>query len=232
MTAQSARICVSITADNAAEILTAVKPVLPLVDVVEIRLDGMQDLRIEQCTAELSCPVLVTNRPIWEGGQFTGSEQDRIDLLCKAVHAGAQYVDIELRSAPHLMAQVLQEAKAHHARVIVSSHDFHGTPSREQLRETLQQMMACGADIGKMVTTAANAEEALRILALQEEAQAVSFPLSAFAMGTAGRISRFATLYLGGFMTYAALNARQATAPGQISVKELHALITLFEAGL
>ena len=90
-------------------------------------------------------------------------------------------------------------------------------------------MRASGADLGKIVTTATNADEALRVLAVQGEAKTLHFPLSAFAMGEPGRITRLASLYLGGAMTYASLDEHQATAPGQLSVRHLRALITLFE---
>ena len=226
---RSGLICVSVAAEDAAGIIAAVLPVVDLVDVVEIRLDGMHHPAIEPCIATLPRPVLVTNRPTWEGGQFVGSEQKRIDLLCRAVQSGAQYVDIELRTEVELRRQVQEEARRHGCKVILSSHDFQGTPPLATLRETLGQMIASGVDIGKMVTTAATAEEALRILALQQEALASHFPLSAFAMGAAGKISRLATLYLGGCMTYAAITAEQATAPGQLSVHDLRTLIAFFE---
>ena len=227
--ARSGLICVSVAADDAAGITAAVLPVVSLVDVVEIRLDTMKHPLIAQCVANIPRPVLVTNRPTWEGGQFARGEQDRIDLLCKGVRSGARFVDIELQTRADLRAQVLQEARKHGAKVIISSHDFNGTPSLASLQETLRQMIASGADIGKIVTTATNPEAAVRILSLQQEALASHFPLSAFAMGTAGKISRLATLYLGGFMTYAAISSDQATAPGQLSVHDLHALIALFE---
>jgi 3-dehydroquinate dehydratase type I len=227
--ARSGLICVSVMAGDEAGILATVMPVVPLVDVVEIRLDGMQDPRIGPCIAQIPRPVLVTNRPLWEGGQFAGNEQERIDLLCRAVQSGARYVDIELRTGPDLRAQVQREAQKQSAKVIISSHDFQGTPPLANLRETLRQMIASGADIGKMVTTATGPEAALRILSLQQEALAGRFPLSAFAMGAAGKISRLATLYLGGFMTYAAITAEQATAPGQLSVRDLHTLTAFFE---
>ncbi len=227
--ARSGLICVSLAADDSAGIIAAVMPVVPLIDVVEIRLDSMKDPRIAQCVANIPRPVLVTNRPTWEGGQYAGDEQERIDLLCKGVQSGARFVDIELRTGADLRAQLLQEARKHKAKVIISSHNFNGTPSLASLQETLRQMIASGADIGKIVTTAANFDAALRILSLQQEALASHFPLSAFAMGTAGKISRLATLYLGGFMTYAAISSDQATAPGQLTVHDLHALIALFE---
>ena len=227
--ALSGLICVSVTAEDAAGVIAAVMPVVPLVDVVEIRLDGMRHPGIAPCVASIPRPVLVTNRPTWEGGHYAGSEQARIDLLCQAVQAGAQYADIELRTAEELRAQVLREARQHGARVIISNHDFQETPPLARLRETLRQMLISGADIGKIVTTATTPEEAGRILSLQQEALASQFPLSAFAMGSAGKISRLATIYLGGFMTYAAITQQQATAPGQLSVHDLHALISLLK---
>ena len=129
--------------------------------------------------------MLVTNRPTWEGGQFSGSEEERIDLLCRALQWGARYVDIELMAAPDSRARILQEAKMFRRPGDCFHHDFQGTPTAEQLRTTLQQMIDSGADIGKIVTTAASPADTLRILSLQEEAMAARFPLSAFAMGAA-----------------------------------------------
>jgi len=53
--------------------------------------------------------------------------------------------------------------------------------------------------------------------------------VSAFCMGAAGTISRLATLYLGGWMTYVALAPEQATAPGQLTVHDMHTLTSLLE---
>lgn len=225
----SGLLCVSVFGTDAGEVIAKVQPVLSLVDVVEIRLDAMQDPRVDACVRRLDRPLLVTNRPRWEGGLFTGRETERVDQLCAAVRAGARYADIELQADATHRSQLLATAHSHAARVIVSSHDFTGTPPVPTLQATLQQMAATGADLGKIVTTAGNAAEALRVLALQEEAGLLGFPLSAFAMGAAGRITRLATLYLGGAMTYAALDDHQATAPGQLSVHRLRALITLIE---
>lgn len=228
MTPASGLICVSVSGDDGQAMQAALAPVLPLVDVVEIRLDTLLDPGLELgWIGRISRPVLATNRPTWEGGRFIGNENQRIALLCQALAAGAHYVDIELRTAPELRLQVQTLARQQGARVICSSHDFQTTPSSEQLRRTLATMIASGADIGKIITTATQPAEALRILALQQEAQAASFPLSAFAMGAAGKITRLATLYLGGCMTYAAISPDQATAPGQLTVAELQDLIAL-----
>jgi len=223
-------ICVSVMAEDTTAILAAVSPVVLLADVIEIRLDGMHAPRIGDCITALPKPVLVTNRPAWEGGRFSGSEKERIDLLEDAMQEGAQYVDIELRTAPELRTRIVAAARQCGVKVIISSHDFEKTPTTDQLSSILASMIASGADVAKIVTTAASPGDALRVLALQQEAMAATFPLSAFAMGAAGTISRLATLYLGGFMTYAALSKEQATAPGQITVHDLHSLLNLLES--
>ncbi len=226
---QRGRICVSIGAENETAVQAAIAPVLPLVDVIEIRLDCMRDPRVDRFIKSVNAPVLVTNRPAWEGGQWNEGEQERIELLCQALEWGAAYVDIELLATPEFRQQVLDQAARSGAKVILSSHDFQATPSQEILEDRLTQMMASGADVGKIVVTAHGPEDCLRILTLQEKALTENFPLSAFAMGGAGAISRLATLYLGGFMTYAALSPEQATAPGQLSVQELHAMLPILE---
>lgn len=222
--------CVSIAAEDAAAAIRLAEPVLSVVDLVELRLDALRTPEVRAVVTAIAKPILITNRPMWEGGQFGGSEELRIEMLCQAMEVGVAYVDIELATAPAMRDRVLAVAGRHGVRVIVSSHDFAATPPLPQLREVLQRMIATGADIGKIVTTATTTTETLRILSLHLDAQAAGFPLSAFVMGEAGRISRLATLYLGGYMTYAAPDELQATAPGQLTAKQLDRLVTLFEA--
>lgn len=224
---QRGLICVAVLAETCEEVLAAVTPVAGLADVIEIRLDGLREPLTPACITALDKPVLVTNRPTWEGGRFDGSEQERIDQLEAALRSGAHFIDIELRAAPDARARLLAAARRFGARALISSHDFTATPSASHLRDLLRQMIASGADIGKIVTTATSPADVLRVLALQQEAAAAAFPLCAFAMGEVGTISRLATLFLGGFMTYAALSPDLATAPGQITIHNLHRLLAL-----
>lgn len=223
------KICVSLAGADAAAIASAVRPVLDLVDVVEVRLDAMTNPEVEKCCALIRKPLLFTNRPIWEGGQFGGTEEERVAPLLTAIRARAAWVDLELRADGALRRSLLSAAAESGTELIVSWHDFTGTPSRERLDALLAQMMVSGCHVGKIVTTAKSEADVLRVLALQEQAMADGFPLSCFCMGAPGRISRFATLYLGGYMTYGALDTAQATAPGQLTVRQLHAMTQLFE---
>ncbi len=222
-------ICAAVAARDAAGAEKAVRQVRGRVDVVEIRLDAMPVPQVRRCCDLLEPPLLFTNRPLWEGGQFRGPETERLAPLLEAVAQGAAFVDFELRADPGLRGRLLESMAGSGSRLIISCHDFAGTPTDEELGGILQQMLESGAHIGKVVTMAHNELDVLRVLRLQCLAREHDFPLIAFCMGKAGGISRLATLYLGGFMTYAAISEEEATAPGQLSVAGLSALVENFE---
>jgi 3-dehydroquinate dehydratase-1/3-dehydroquinate dehydratase/shikimate dehydrogenase len=223
------KICVSIAAADAAAVHAAVLPVREQVDVVEVRLDAMPVPEVAKCCALIRKPLLFTHRPFWEGGTFNGFEEDRLEPLFTAVELQAAYVDFELRADPLLRRQLLDEMQSAPTRMIISWHDFTATPTAEELSELLEQMLDSGAQIGKIVTTAHEPSDVLRVLSVQEKAHDAEFPLSCFCMGEPGRISRFATLFLGGYMSYGASGRDLATAPGQLSVGQLDSLCQIFQ---
>ncbi|MGB5685206.1 MAG: type I 3-dehydroquinate dehydratase [Candidatus Electrothrix sp.] len=231
------KICVSLAGVDIAALVAQACHVAERADVIEVRLDSMQHPDVSACCTALETPLLFTNRPSWEGGAFSGSEEQRIEFLLEAVQQQAAYIDCELRAKSFLRGQLLEAMSASPTRMILSWHNFEKTPPQAELEEVLAQMMESGdrADktgkiIGKIVTTAHSPEDALRVLRLQEQAKAANFPLSCFCMGEPGRITRLATLYLGGYMTYACLNDAQATAPGQLSLEQLQKLTALLMA--
>lgn len=224
------KICVSVTGADATAVYAEVQPVLEKVDVIEIRLDMMAEPDVARCCGFFRKPLLFTNRPVWEGGAFSSFEDDRIRPLFAAVELQAAYVDFELRADPRLRNKLLESMQSSPTRMILSWHDFKTTPLAEELVGILQQMMDSGAHIGKIVTTAHTPADVLRVLNLQERALAADFPLSCFCMEDAGRISRLATLYLGGYMTYASLTDTLATASGQLSVMRLQKLMSILSA--
>ena len=226
------RICVSVTGADASAVYHELQPILGMVDVVEIRLDMMAQPEVAKCCSLVRKPLLFTNRPVWEGGLFPGFEDDRIRPLFTAVEVQAAYVDFELRADPLLRSQLLEAMEGTPTRMILSWHDFKATPTAEELAELLDEMIASGAHIGKIVSTAHSTADVLRMFRIHEHALAAGFPLSCFCMGNPGRITRFATLYLGGYMTYGAVSTQQTTAPGQLSVTQLYALCSEFEKGI
>jgi 3-dehydroquinate dehydratase I len=220
--ASPGKICVSIAERNPRRALELALASVPAADVLEIRLDLLETPDFALFLDRVSgVPLLFTCRPTWEGGSFAGTEEERVQVLARAAKAGGAYVDIELRTAAELRATLISEARSAGTQVIVSWHDFKTTASPQALASILQEEYRSGADLGKIVTMARDFADVLRVLALQEQAAEVGFPLCAFCMGRPGLISRVATLELGGAMTYAAPDGGPPAAPGQLPVSAL-----------
>jgi len=214
-----AGICVSVAGKTVGRAIDIARHSEALADVVEIRLDSLSRPEVEPFKKNLTRPLLFTNRPTWEGGLFKGSEGERIALLLKAIESDCALVDLELKTTGELRAELLDVLLEHpQTGLIISWHDFSGTPSGDELSGILQQQIESGAHIGKIVTTANDYNDVLRVLNLQAIAKENNFPLIAFCMGQVGMISRLATLKLGGYMTYASPDGGDETAPGQMPV--------------
>ncbi len=225
--ASPAGICVSVACDKVAQALAIAKHSEQDADVIEIRLDSLSHPEIEPFVNNLAKPLLFTNRPEWEGGAFKGTEAARIRLLLEAVQHDCALVDLELKTAPELRDEMLDVLLKHpQTGLIISWHDFSGTTSSLELDEILLQQMESGAHIGKIVTTAKDYKDVLRVLNLQIIAAENNFPLIAFCMGQIGMISRLATTKLGGYMTYGASAEGKETAPGQIPVSAIRKMLT------
>jgi 3-dehydroquinate dehydratase-1 len=197
-------------------------------DVVEVRLDVLEErdsLDLEALIAGSPRPLLFTNRCREEGGLFSGPEEDRVALLGRAALAGATYVDLELRTGPALREALLKDARRTGTRVILSYHDFSGTPSEGELVEVLGAMRRAGADIAKIVTMAVRPQDVHRVLSLYFHASRQDFPLIAFSMGGLGKMSRVACLALGAYLTYASPAEGRETAPGQIPLERFRSIV-------
>lgn len=218
----SGKVCVTIAEKELSLALGLAQAAAPLADLLEIRLDALAMPDFAPFLANLQGEqLLFTCRPEWEGGGYRGSEEDRVALLAAAATAGAAFVDIELRTNDDLRTGLIKSAQKGGAKVIVSWHDFKTTASPQALKSILQEQYRSGADWGKIVTTPRDFCDVLRVLNLQELAAEVGFPLCAFCMGNVGKVSRVATLGLGGAMTYAAPDGGQIAAPGQLPISAL-----------
>src|SRR3954467_13706916 len=116
-------LCVTVTAPTMAE-LRRQRDEVPDADLIELRLDSVSDPDVAGALAGRRRPVIVTCRPTWEGGRFTGAEEDRRRMLADALALGAEYVDIESRAG---FDDLVSESGGR--RIILSHHDFKGLPT-------------------------------------------------------------------------------------------------------
>ena len=188
----------------------------------ELRLDYLEQPDLKRLFRTHPGPVIATNRLAAEGGNWRGTEADRRRLLEEALSLGADFLDLELAADPAWRRELW--ARRGQAKIILSWHDFSGTPDTEHLEEILQKMLDQEADVIKIVAMAQVPEDNLRLLSLIPQALARGREIIAFCMGPAGKWSRVVAPLLGSFLTFAPFTKKGASAPGQLTVNEVKRL--------
>jgi 3-dehydroquinate dehydratase/shikimate dehydrogenase len=203
-------------------------------DLIEWRIDELfsgEDEQVEQVVAlvaESPVPCIVTCRPVWEGGAYDGDEDARIALFERlgAADRPPRYIDVELaaytRSANLRMKVDLAVDHPGQQRelatgLILSMHDFTGRPA-DLTRRLLSMRSQPAAKILKVALRARTVRDNLELLDILAQRDR---PTIALGMGEAGLLSRALAPKFGGFLTFAALNEQERSAPGQPTIVEL-----------
>ena len=111
---------------------------------VEIRLDLLKidpekiDILALQCRQWIA-----TCRP----GKQT--DRERTTLLSAAIRFAATYIDIEYESTPEYRQPLINLAKNHNCKVIISYHNYDATPRTGTLNQIIQNATDMGADWSK-----------------------------------------------------------------------------------
>lgn len=177
-------------------------------DIAELRIDFMTNPDLERLVKYGRIPRIITNRPTWEGGNYSGEEEIRLEALQRAINLGVDYVDVEFKADHRLYRRG--------AKLIVSYHNFDETP--ENLEEIYDQICAREPDIVKIATKAQNSYDTLRILDLIKNADR---PIIGIGMGEEGVSTRILGPVHGAYLTFVSLDDEPKTAPGQLTISEL-----------
>lgn len=234
------RICVSLVGKTLSEIQAAAQELSRIdADVIEWRVDHFNDVEdlaaVKQALQEIrgilpEAPLLFTFRSREEGGERAISKDAYFLLNATVVATGlVDMIDVELFSDEAQIPALLAHAHQSGVKVIMSNHDFHKTPAKEEIIYRLRRMQELGADLPKI---AVMPQSPLDVLTLLEatwvmKQEYATQPLITMSMGGTGVISRLAGQVFGSAMTFGA--ARQASAPGQIDVARLRSILTLLD---
>ncbi|MFP4654516.1 MAG: type I 3-dehydroquinate dehydratase [Methanohalobium sp.] len=189
-------------------------------DILEIRFDLLNILTsedawdtIEKIRSKVNLPFIATLRSREEGGNWSGTERDRINLLLDIIPS-VDAVDIEL-SAPE-KNWVIKSAGNADVTVIVSSHKFTSTPSVKEMYAVLDRCHDSGADIAKLAMMPETMQDVLDMLQVT-----IDFPkpISTISMGELGKHSRIISPCYGSVLTYGSVTS--AVAPGQLRIDKL-----------
>lgn len=172
-------------------------------DVAELRIDRYSSWEIGHVVDTVKrfgqFPTIATIRTATEGGQWDGTDRDRLALF-RAVLPHVDGVDVELSSRTIVHA-VVEEARAQGKVVIISNHNFDETPSSEELNDMATSAKALGADVVKLSAFAHSPEDIQRLAAFTIDQAELG--LIVIGMGAHGSVSRVFFPALGSKLTYA-----------------------------
>lgn len=209
------RIVETVTGATTAELRRGREAAEARADVVELRVDGVVDLDLGAVLADRAAPVIVTCRPVWEGGQYDGAEPERLRLLRRARALGAEFIDVEVRADWRSVA-ALDRAEADGrtvpgAGLVLSFHDLAGVPA--DLESIAAGMARAGADVVKLAVTVTRLDECARLRAVGASLRTGAV----IGMGAAGAVTRVAPHLFNSAWTYAG----PLSAIGQFTAREL-----------
>ncbi|HEY0887195.1 MAG TPA: type I 3-dehydroquinate dehydratase, partial [Ramlibacter sp.] len=111
-------------------------------------------------------PLLFTRRSSREGGEPIPLIEPQVIALCGAVCASGhvQLVDYEMSNTPDEVCEMRERSRAAGVQLVLSFHDFHGTPPLEELRGKFALAEQLGADVAKVAVMPREMDDVLALL--------------------------------------------------------------------
>jgi 3-dehydroquinate dehydratase-1 len=237
------KICVPIVGVTKEDIIEEAKTFdgIP-VDVVEWRVDWFEgvfdfekvkDVLVDLRAALKDTPILFTFRTSKEGGEKAIEPEAYAKLNIQAAKTGyVDLVDVEAFTGDEVVKEIIAGAHECGVKVVASNHDFHKTPSQEEIVSRLRKMQDLGADIPKIAVMPQCKKDVLTLLCATEEMSTnyADRPIITMSMGGTGVISRACGETFGSALTFGA--AKKASAPGQMGVFDLQTVLGLLHKAL
>lgn len=205
------RICVAVCEKTLEALESAAVRASESADIIELRLDCLESVEgFERVLQRISRPVILTFRPSEQGGRRELDHETRAAFWKTAPHTDWWDIESDLT------------AERDSSNVIVSHHDFSGTP--QDLTRIYERLAATSARVVKIAVQANDVIDCLPVFQLLDRARNEGRDVIAIAMGNSGLATRILGPSRGAFLTYAALEEESATAPGQITAQKLRSV--------
>ncbi len=215
------KICVSVCAETADELIEQIKRAADLADVIEIRFDCLKKEDVQKAVSILPNTekhFLATFRPSEQGGKRDLTLGERLKFWESLLWKNKEkkfLVDNEFDFKIPLDFEKTP--------TIISFHDFSGVPQNLYAQYDLTTRLFSNRRnlIIKIAVQTNDITDTIPIWKLLGRAKSENKEIIPIAMGESGKWTRILGLAHGAFMTYAALDSGQETAPGQVSAKDL-----------
>lgn len=193
------------------------------VNGIELRLDLFPSIdlnKIQKAIDSSPLPLLLTLRKSSEGGNFQGSEKERMSLIEKLLPLKPHFFDIEYEMDPDF---IINQIKNHpEVKFILSYHNFSKTPL--DIEELYNKMLFYPAYSYKIATPSSSTNETLSYLLLSKKHP----KLSIISMGEKGSFGRILSFTLENKLSYTFHPSKEPSAPGQVSLEDLTKIYRYF----
>lgn len=222
--------CIPLVANDLEALLAQARVAHDLApDAVEWRADSYDSLSVEniiEAARQLRTIldrelILFTLRVHTEGGKREINQVVRANCIEGILRTGlVDLVDVELCNGAQFIEPIVKTARGEGKGLILSYHDFEGTPATEFLLSKISEMIGHGADIAKLACMPKTRGDVLRMLEATLLARNAfpATPLCTMSMGALGSLSRVAGFLYGSDMAFAV--GQEISAPGQIPIAE------------
>lgn len=188
-------------------------------DGIELRLDYSPTLDISSLKTlrqDLHIPLIFTLRETSQGGFYHANQAYDTDTILELASLNPDYIDLSY-DVPLSLLGALQ-TQYPNIKLICSYHDFKQTPV--DLITLLKSLEHPAFYAYKIASYANNTCDALRML-LFVKTLSSKLRLTGLCMGDYGQCTRILSPVVGSFMTYACLDEKTTTAPGQLTLDTL-----------
>ncbi len=214
----TARVCAVVAAATAAEMVVQLRKAWRETPTAELRLDWLRsDLERTRLLGwlkkqKISGKVLMaTCRRVPAGGKFSGGIEAELFWLMQAREAGCVWCDVEVETLRELPGKTVRSYPVP-SRVLLSVHDFDGTP---KLPREIKLPNHGDVDGLKIAAHARTIRDSVGLIGLARRSK----NFVAVPMGEIGLPARILALREGSALAYAPVG--EATAPGQVSLRDM-----------
>jgi 3-dehydroquinate dehydratase type I len=182
-------------------------------DGVEFRFDLFRQFDLDSAKELVTAchgKTIFTLRSRQNGGNFTGGESRRLQLIESLIALEPDYFDIEYNTDEAFTRELVR--KFPHTKIISSYHNFERTP--RDLDSVYAKMANDYSFAYKICTTANSLTDAYLMLRFIQKMRKINIPFIGICMGDQGKITRQGGLDAGNHLNYTILSQRDSCAPG------------------
>jgi 3-dehydroquinate dehydratase/shikimate dehydrogenase len=204
-------ICISIAQESRRLALADMLNASRQCNLLEVRLDCFEKAPdVGELLAHKPKPLIFSCRRPQDGGNWKGSEEERLALLRQCIVSKADYVEIELDVADQIR-------KFPPAKRVISYTNLSETPT--DIADIYAEAQKKNPDVIKLTTLARTPEEAWPLVQILAKP---ALPTVAVGLGKPGVMLSVLGKKIGAPWTYAALEKGMEAYPGQPTVQALN----------